>query len=566
MSYLTLPTSVRSLNRLRRIARVLARHGFGHIVERLNLVRYLPFGKLLRGGEVPVPEGGSSPMMGRRMAAVCTELGPTFVKLGQMLSTRPDLLPADILVELRSLQDRVPPFDTTEARKIITHEIGAPIDEAFAAFGDEPIASGSIGQVYRAKTNEGADVVVKVRRPDIDQTIRLDLHLLKWLAQSGEQWVPELAPYHPTQIVEEFEQLLTRELDFINEASATARFEEALSGDRHLSIPHVHWELTGPMVLTLGRIDGKNIDALLNGEAAGIDRPLLARRLVNLYLTQFFDLRQFHADPHPGNFLITGPAHIGLIDFGQVATISDELAGQLVIIIVAMIYKEPQIIVDVLSDLGAVGPETDSRMLARSLRQLLDKYYGLPLHRLNLSDIFSELNDTIRRHNVSLPRELVLVLKTLTMVAGVALKLDPDFNLVEVFSPRIKGLVADRLSPRRLARTAGVSLWHIFSIIKSAPEQLHRALRRVSQGKWQINIRHENLDRLTRELDRSSNRMAFAVVIAAVIIGSSVVISADATLIVLGIPIQWIGIAGYLFAGVLGVGLLWAILRSGRLS
>ncbi len=234
--------------------------------------------------------------------------------------------------------------------------------------------------------------------------------------------------------------------------------------------------------------------------------------------------------------------------------------------IVAMVYREPMVVVDVLNDLGAVDPSTDPKMLARALRQLLDKYHGLPLKRLDLVVIFTELAAVMRSHNVTLPREMVMVLKTLSTVAGVALQLDPELDLVAILSPRLKGLIASRFSPGAIARGAGVSLWHLASMLKTAPSQMRTALRRLSRGHWQIHIRHENIDRLANELDRSSNRMAFSIVIAAVIVGSSVVISTEAEFSVLNIPIQWFGIAGYLFAGILGVSLLWAIFRSGRLS
>jgi len=565
MSTISLATSVKSLNRLQHIARVLVRHGFGHIVERMNLGRYLPLSKILRV-ELSTEAASVHSSVGRRLAAACAELGPTFVKLAQMLSTRPDLLPEDIITELRSLQDHVPAFDHATARTIIEEDTGAPIAANFKEFADAPFACGSIGQVYHARTTDGQAVVVKVKRPGIDASVRQDLHLLKWMAGTATEWLPELARFKPGQIVDEFEQLLTHELDFISEASATARFEEAFSDNNFVHIPHVHWELTGPRVLTLQALSGSNLETLTATDGHGVDRHLLARRLVNMYLTQFFDMRLFHADPHPGNLLVSAPARIALIDFGQVGTLSEETATQLVIMIIAMVYREPQVVVDVLGDLGAVEADVDTQALARALRLLLDKYYGLPLKRIDLASIFVEISAVMRQHNVTLPREVILVLKTITTIAGVALKLDPTLDLVAILSPRLKGLITSRLKPVRLARTAGVALWHLFSIARTAPGQLRTALRQVGRGKWQIHIRHENIEQLAKELDRSSNRVAFAMVIAAIIVGSSVVVSTSREVEFLGVPIQWIGIAGYLVAGVLGLSLLWAIFRSGRLS
>ncbi len=565
MAYFQLTTSVRTLNRLQQIVRVLARHGFGHIVERINLGRYLPLGKILRSAKSEA-EAAPTVSLGKRLAAVCSELGPTFVKFAQTISTRADLAPEDILRELRKLQDHVPPFDTETARAVIESEIGESPTQCFASFDAEPFASGSIGQVYHAQTKNGDNVVVKVKRPGIEDILLQDLHILKWMAGAAEQWIPELARLRPVQIVEEFELLLKQEVDYVSEASATARFEEAFEDVAHVHIPHVHWNLTSSSVLTLGQVRGESFEAILQGGHDEIDRKLLGKRLVEMYVKQFFDMRLFHADPHPGNFLISPPSRIGLIDFGQVGTISDEMTGQLVIMVVAMIYREPQIFVDVLYDLNAIESDTNQKALVRDLRRLLDKYHGLPLKRMNLLTIFTEIATVIRQHNVTLPNELVMVLKTLITIGGVSLRLDPELDLVAELSPKVRKLVAGRFSPKKIVRTTGVTMWHLFSILRSAPAQLRAMLRRLGTGKWQVNIRHENLDRLINELDRSSNRLSFSVVIAAIIVGSSVVVSTDTEFPVLGIDIQWFGVAGYLIAGLLGIRLLWAIYRSGRLS
>ena len=347
MPMIPLASSVKNLNRLQQIARVLARHGFGHILGRMNLASHLPLRKLFVSDhpEAALTTGES---VGKRLALVCTELGPTFVKLAQMFSTRPDLLPDEIINEFRKLQDQVPPFEHAEALTIIEEEIGGPIDSRFSWFGDSPIACGSIGQVYLARTKDDEEVVVKIRRPGIEEVVQQDLHLLKWMAGAAEQWIPELARFKPLQIVEEFEQLLKREMDYIGEASATARFAEAFTEDSHIKIPKVHWELTSRSMLTLEKISGENFETLLANDDKTIDRHLLARRLADAYVKQFFDMRLFHADPHPGNILIRPPAQIGLIDFGQAGTISDEVAGQLVLLIVAMVYRETEVVVEIL--------------------------------------------------------------------------------------------------------------------------------------------------------------------------------------------------------------------------
>ena len=652
MTPLQFTRSVRSLNRMRHIARVLTRHGFGHAVTRLNLGRFVPVWMVKRPLVEAATETGAA-SIGRRLTLVCTELGPTFIKLGQMLSTRPDLLPAEVIEQLRTLQDRVPPFDTPAAMQTIERELGRPVGECFEWIGETPFASASIGQVYRARLKDKQkEVVVKVRRPDIDGVIALDMQLLKWLAQSLESLMPESRIYRPATIVAEFEETITRELDYINEASTTARFGKAFADDEGLRIPKVYWEFTGPGVLTLEALPGRNLDSVvdnahgapsepgaqatgglpragawgseLGAQATGqpppfprgdtgslhsepraeanaadwsheaipissgqapprshggesgegesgraetprIDKRLVARRLADCYLKQAFEVGAFHADPHPGNILIEPPATVGLIDFGQVGIITDEWMTQLVVIVYACVNREVDVVIDALADMGAVGAETDRRSLHRAMQAMLDKYYGLPLKRFDLGTLLVEFSDIIRRHDVVVPRDLIVLIKAFSTVASVTMRLDPELNLLELLKPRLKKTLSDRFSPKALSREAVLSGWHLVNILREAPGQLRRGLRRLGTGGWRLDVRHENIDRLISELDRSSNRLAFSIVIAAIIIGSSVVLSARTDWSFFGISFQYLGIAGYLLAGVLGLGLSWAIFRSGRL-
>ncbi|MDO8632309.1 MAG: AarF/ABC1/UbiB kinase family protein [Phycisphaerales bacterium] len=610
MTPLQFTRSVRSLNRMRHIARVLTRHGFGHAVTRLNLGRFLPVWMVKRPLVEAATETGAA-SIGRRLTLVCTELGPTFIKLGQMLSTRPDLLPAEVIEQLRALQDKVPPFDTPTAMQTIERELGRPVGECFEWIGETPFASASIGQVYRARLmDKRKEVVVKVRRPDIDGVIALDMQLLRWLAQSLESLMPEARIYRPATIVAEFEETITRELDYINEASTTARFGKAFADDEGLRIPKVYWEFTGPGVLTLEALPGRNLDSLLDadhrdfseprpsgseeppsfpgGDTGGsepahphpfplpkgergatdaprIDKRLVARRLADCYLKQAFEVGAFHADPHPGNILIEPPATVGLIDFGQVGVITDEWMTQLVVIVYACVNREVDVVIDALADMGAVGADTDRRSLHRAMQALLEKYYGLPLKRFELGTLLAEFSDIVRRHDVIVPRDLIMLIKAFSTVASVTMRLDPELNLLELLKPRLKKTLSDRFSPKALSREAVLSGWHLVNILREAPGQLRRGLRRLGTGGWRLDVRHENIDRLISELDRSSNRLAFSIVIAGIIIGSSVVVSARTDWSFFGISFQYLGIAGYLLAGVLGLGLSWAIFRSGRL-
>jgi ubiquinone biosynthesis protein len=565
MTPLKFTRGVQSLHRLQYIARVLTQHGFGHIVHRLELGRLVPIW-LRRTSDSKSVEAAPPATIGRRLRRVANDLGPIYVKFGQILAGRPDVLPPEILAELRSLQDDVDPFDVAVARTIIGEELGKPLDEAFASFDDAPVASGSIGQVHRATLPDGREVVVKVRRPNIESSVRADLQILRWLAEALERWVPESRVYRPTVLIDEFERTLAAELDFLHEAAITARFSETFREDPHIDVPEVIWSHSTVKVLTLQLVSGENLDQALERDGHRLNRKELAKHLADAYLRQFFELGTFHADPHPGNILIMPPARIGLVDFGQTGVIGDTTAGHLLMLLIGAVSRDVELVTVALVEMGASGSGTDRRQLSRDVQSLLDKYYGQPLQRLQVGTIFYELAAIVRQHDLLIPRDVVLMLKSLATVWGVALRLDPDLDLVALMRPRLSALVRDRLGPRRLARAGGVTLWHLFNFLKTAPQQLREVLRQVSSGQWQLNVRHENLDSLAKEMDRSGNRLAFSIVIAAVVIASSMIVTSDSTMVVLGIRLQVFGFIGYIIAGILGIGLLVAILRSGRLS
>ncbi len=565
----TLPQTVRTMNRLRAIVRALSQQGFGYLVDRLNLRRFAPLGGRFGAAE---PVGAEAPpsLIGQRMVAVFLELGPTFVKLGQMLSTRPDILPAPIINELRRLQDRVTPFPSADAWKTIETDLGRPPAELFEQIDPEPFASGSIGQAYHAVTQDHKRIVVKVKRPDIEQTIQLDMHILRRLALLAERFMPELNVYHLGMIVDEFDRTIHRELDFVNEAAATNRFWEAFRDDRTVIIPRVRWELTGSHVLALEWIEGSTLQDVLTDTQGQFDRRAIARTLTDAFLKQYFELQMFHADPHPGNLLLRSDTQIGLVDFGLVGQVDDELAGQLAIALIAAVRKEVDVVIDVMADIGAIGPSTDRGQLRRGLRELLEKYYGLPLKRLDLQTIFVEVTDLLRRHDVQVPRDFVLLGKSIVTAAGVALQLDPDLNLLEVIQPKIYAMAMNRFGPAKVSRAVATGLWHTLNIFKNAPAQMRDVMRRVSRGQMVVKVVHENIDNLSREMDRSSNRLAFSIIIAALIMGSSMLVTMEkaAQEAIFGglINLRYLGFLGYFAAFLMGLGLLIAIAKSGKMS
>ncbi|MCK6456122.1 MAG: AarF/ABC1/UbiB kinase family protein [Phycisphaerae bacterium] len=566
MSLVSLPQTVRSLARLRIIAQVLTKHGFGHIVERVQLRRYIPLPSWLIGPPPDAFEPDLLRSVGQRLVRVCEELGPTFVKLGQLAAGRPDILPPVIATELSRLQDDVAPFPSAQARRCIADAIGKPIEAIFRSFDDAPYASGSIAQVHRAVTADGQEVVVKVRRPEIDSVIHLDVTILRWLAGAIENHIPELRFARPRVLVDEFARAITRELDFVNEASFTTRFADAFADDPHVRIPAVRWDLTESNVLTLEYLTGLSLREVQDDPKCGVDRASAAKHLATCFMRQFFDLGLFHADPHPGNLLFIRPDRVGLIDFGNAGQIEEELSARLVIALVGTIRKEVDLIIDVLADTGALGANTNRDSLRRDLREMLEKYYGLPLRRLELGAIFFELMEISRRNDVTLPREFVQLGRSLVAVAGVALQLDPELNLLEIIVPRLRRTLLNHFSGGRVLRELGFGLWHLLNILREAPRLIRDILRRAGRGQFQVNIRHQNLDYLASEVDRSSNRMAFSILMASTVIGSSMLISMNRSETIMNLPIRYLGVVGYLISFVMAVWLVIAILRSGKLS
>ncbi len=561
---------MRTFARMRVIAQVLSKHGFGHFVDQMHLGGMLPGAGFLRRRAKAAPEPEEvDPLesIGARLVRVCEELGPTFIKFGQIASTRADLLPAPILRQLETLQSDVKPFPSEQARRIVERDVGTGIRDVFREFDERPFASGSIGQVYRAVALDGQKVIVKVKRPGIENLVRLDVYVLKFLAAQAETMFPEMRPYRPRQLIEEFSQAISRELDYINEASATQRFYDAFKNDPNIRTPAVRWDLTAPNVLTMEFLEGLRFRESLADGAPPCNRRLLARNLADCYLHQFFELGFFHADPHPGNLLIQPPDSIMLIDFGMIGQLDDTMKERLVIGIVAAVKREADVIVDVMADLDCLGPETDRLALSRDLRVFIDKYYGLPLRRLDMGTIFSELIETIRRNDVVLPRDFIALFKSLAVISGVALQLDPELNLVELIQPRLSRLIRDRFSVSRVKRMAGVSAWHLSQVFRDAPRLLRELMRGMGRGRFQVNIKHENLDYLARELDRSSNRLAASIIMASTIIGGTMLLSMERDIEIFRfVPIRWLGFIGYAIASVLAVWLVIAIMRSGKLS
>jgi ubiquinone biosynthesis protein len=549
------------MRRLGPIIRVLARHGFGHVLG----LRVPRVGRVAR---IPAP---------RRLVMALQELGPTFVKFGQMLSTRADLLPEAYITELRTLTEQVPPFDTAVARRIVETELKKPIAELFREFADAPVASGSIGQVYHAVLQTGEAVVVKVKRPDIEKIMMADLDLLDPLAGLVER-VEELKAFRPRMIVEEFRRSVRRELDFVSEASFTAKIAEELADNPRVRCPAVYWDLTTSSVLVLERLPGVSLNRKQELAAMAVDRKQLARDLAEVFLHQFFKSGLFHADPHPGNILVTPEGKIGLVDFGMAGRLDPDLRRALGTSLIALTRRDLDIITDIYLEIGAVSDDTDVERLKSDLSEMLDKYYGIPIHCLDFRRALGDGVRIARTHHVLLPRDFVLLGRSFVTMVMMARELDPEFDLSAVAKPYALSLMADKVSPERLAHSALGHLWYVAQSLHRLPRDLRTLSRKLLGGSLQFTLRVSELDGFIRELDRATNRLAFSVIVSAIVIGSSVLLHAKVNPLMDDLPgvvgrffhahmpnVSALGLAGFLFAGVLGMLLSVAIWRSGRM-
>lgn len=553
-----------ALSRLRHIAMVLVRHGFADLTERLNLRRYVPIlRRKAAATRMPLAE---------RAAEVLQELGPTFVKLGQMLSLRPDILPPDFIAAFRRLQDSVRPFPEDEARAIVEECLGSKAEEVFSEFEAAPLASGSIAQVHGARLPDGRGVVVKVRRPGIESKVRGDLALLAQLAQMLQRHVSELRVYRPVELVEEFGRSISRELDLGAEAAATAKFAANFRDDRCVAVPEVVWSHTKGDCLTITRITGTPLSDAAALEREGIDKKKLAGVVADCFLRQFFEYGMFHADPHPGNMFALASDRLGLIDFGAVGHLTDEMISQLAAALFAVSTGDVALIVSVYEEIGVLEESPDRRAVLADFQDLFDRYYGLPADRVDIRSVFGDVTAVAREHNARLPRELVMFGRALVTAFSVVQELDPELRISELIRPYIRRLVLTRLEPSGLSRAGARSAYHLLSLVRSLPGDLRSIVRKLREGRLRFEFRHEGLEDFTTELDRASNRLAFSVVTGAIIIGSSFIMSSGVgptweLLRIVGMddtPI--LGLVGFLIAGVLGLGLMWSIFRSGKLK
>ncbi len=559
MRYLSLIRRRDELARFRYVMGVLFRYGFGYLLYELKLGEHLP----LINRFVKKHEEAHPLSLGERLRLAFEELGPTFIKFGQLLSNRADVIPPEVVRELTKLQDHAPPFPSDVAQAIIGEELRKPAREIFKEFSAEPIAAASIAQVHQAVLPSGERVVIKVQRPGIHKQVSADLDILEAVAAGLERYVPESRAFCPSDLVKFFRKSIGRELDFISEARNAERFRHNFADVPDICIPMVHWPFTTGRVLVMEDLEGVRIDDADRLKEMGIDGKEIALKGAKIFLKQVFIDRFFHADPHPGNFSVLPDGRIALVDFGMVGRLDGDLLEELANVLLAVADWDAARAARHLLRMQVSEEEIDEESFKSDLAYLIEGYAGRPLKEINLGQV---INDTIyiaARYKIRMPPDCVLLGKAIVTMEAVGRRLDPDFDMVSVAREYARQYVLSRFKPAHIKERIEDISSDLVYLLRELPGDLQLILKKVTRGRLKLEFQHRGLDTFIGEMDKSSNRLSFGLIVAALIIGSSLMTLSDRGPHLLGLP--FFGMAGFLLAGLLGLWLIVGIMRSGRL-
>lgn len=555
----------RKLKRTTQIVKIFANHGFGALMDRLGILKYLKI-------EMQTKEYSERELsklsIGERLRLSFEELGPTFIKLGQIMSTRPDLLPREIIHEMEKLQDAVAPFSISDVKQVIEFELGDKLENIFREFKEEPIAAASIGQVHRAKLLSGKDVVVKVQRPNIEKNIELDLGILKDLADFIDNRTKLGKLYSFSKMAEEFETTITNELDFRLEGENAETFKVNFKDEANVIVPDISWIHTTSRVLTMDEIKGtslKNFEAL---DQLGLDKEIIARNLANSVLYQILRDGFFHGDPHPGNIMVLENNKIAFLDFGMIGQLSPHRKNQFLKMLMGITLKDSKLIIQAIAELDAISNSINMRKLGKDIDRLRDQVLSVPLSEIKIGEVFNEIFDLAFTYNMMIPGEFTMLAKSLITLEGLVEKLDPDLNILEIAEPIAGKLIFTLISPEKIGREILSGAMDYGNLVRKFPSVFLNFLGKIEHDDFTIQIKVKEAERYAQKIDRSFSRLSISIVflslsivIAGTIIGLSLIgMEAADFIMVLSMILK-----GSLFlAAITFAALIIAILRSKR--
>ncbi|MFO0945491.1 MAG: AarF/ABC1/UbiB kinase family protein [Planctomycetota bacterium] len=551
----------RNVQRYRQILTVLIKYGFGDVIDGLKIEQYLEIGLQMISRKRR--EKIETLTRAERVRMALEELGVTFVKAGQILATRPDLLDVEFIHELEKLQYDVAPFPFADVRAIVERELRVSMEQVFAKFEEKPLAAASIGQVHKARLIDGTDVVVKVQRPDIRPIIEADLEIMLHLASLMERYLEGWDLHRPTHIVEELGRTFEKEIDYTIEASNLERFARQFNADMTVYVPKVIREASTARVLTMEYVSGVRPSDGGALRAAGLDPKVIAKRGADLIMKQVFIHGFFHADPHPGNLLVLPHDVICYLDFGMMGRIDTRTRESIIDLVTGVVREDEDKATDAVLQLTIYESEPNRRALQRDVADFLDEHTHRPLKDLHLGKILEQLLSMASRHRLRIPPDLFLMLKALSTVESLGSVLDPSFDITAHAAPIVQKLQLERYSPRRISRDAWSTGMEFVQLIREIPGEVRDILRQTKQGHVRIEFEHRGLEPMYSTYDRISNRLAFAILLASLIIGSSLLVLA-------GVPPKWheipvVGLAGFVIAGCMAFRLLYLIWRQRKL-
>jgi ubiquinone biosynthesis protein len=556
-------TAAKDAGRLYEIAGVLIRHGFGDLVRRMGLADWLE-----RAGHAVRWESAADlaripPPVQVRLAL--EELGPTFVKLGQILAGRVDLLGPDWIAELGKLHSQVPALPLETLRSQLREDLGGDPEAVFAWFYPQPLAAASIAQVHRARLADGTEVIVKIRRPGIAEVIEADLRLLGHLAGMAEAELPWLKPYRPQMLMREFGKSLRQELDLAAECRNSERIANNLKALPHIVIPRVHWQHTNARINVqdyMGGVSGSHLEQLTAQD--GFDRSQLAQRGAQAVLKMIVQDGLVHADPHPGNVFYLNGNRVAFIDFGMVGRLSARRRSELLQLLLGLVEREPQAVAEVLLDWAGDEHQANLGQLENEIETFVDQYHGLPLADLSLSQMLGDITAILRYNHLSLPSDLALLIKAFVSLESMGRGLDPDFHMAEQATPLLRQVVRAGYSPKAVATRGWKMLRRTLALAEQLPHDLSQLLRNARRGRLQVGIELAHLKRVGDQIDRAANRISMALVIASLIIGSSIVMTVKGGPTIFGLPM--FGFFGFAGAVLGAIWLVRAISRSSKVG